>query len=381
MGRDIRSLFVALGLALVTPTFLGGCATPGVQAQGVAKAENPYGADILENTNKEALTQSLLVQMDRAGLPKPITYNLFPETHDEDPSSDSKAMIVIGESAKDSQIETVRADFNLFYINQPSCDVLSINQNPLTYRTFVALHETTHHVADNLKTTAGDMNDDVFSAVTRTPSQGIKTTLEARLEQFKDIVPEGQTRTLGDLLQDGKTPSGETGLALTQDTRLTTLYVASVMAVQIQERIADASATLYILSNYTDTPRALKYVRDYSLFRQAHYMDTVHDTSSSIEAAITAFKRHPIKGLSIVQTTQLASKIIKAQHDLNSGPDDLAQKLREKYIGVVANIVENNIHASFFQNLVNPGNTVAAAARTVAARNSVCVVTPTQPVP
>ena len=103
------------------------------------------------------------------------------------------------------------------------------------------------------------------------------------------------------------------------------LTVAKNTYIQIYERLADASAVLYSLSNYNDTAAIKAYYNGIVKLTDAmSFSDRVHDTSSSINAALDAFDKSPRKGISIVETTKWAAEIIKNQPEFNQSLYDIA---------------------------------------------------------
>ena len=80
-----------------------------------------------------------------------------------------------------------------------------------------------------------------------------------------------------------------------------------LLAINVNERLADAAATLYILSNYGDGRDLIKMVENYrnSSSEPSHY------TASTISKAVEAFDAHPRHHLSIVEATDMAADIIR----------------------------------------------------------------------
>jgi hypothetical protein len=151
------------------------------------------------------------------------------------------------------------------------------------------------------------------------------------------------------------------------------LTVAKNTYAQIYERLADASAVLYSLSNYNDTA-AIKAYYDgiVNLTDAVSFSDRVHDTSSSINAAVDAFDKSPRKGMSVVETTKWAAQTIKNQPEFNQSLYDIAGDYLKQ------EAADNNIY-------FHPDNPYISAARMLApvsdnirekisARNTFCGV-------
>ncbi len=84
--------------------------------------------------------------------------------------------------------------------------------------------------------------------------------------------------------------------------------ITPLLKVNIRERVADASAALYMLSNFRDgkITAAIMQWRD-SMPEPTHY------SASTISATLDAFKNNPRMHMDIVETTKMAASIVTAQ--------------------------------------------------------------------
>ena len=78
----------------------------------------------------------------------------------------------------------------------------------------------------------------------------------------------------------------------------------------VNEDISDASAVLYIYANYRDRAVNDAEAQAKADMRMAEYLDWEHDTSGVIAAARKAFLRDPKHGLSVVETTRWAGRLV-----------------------------------------------------------------------
>ena len=78
----------------------------------------------------------------------------------------------------------------------------------------------------------------------------------------------------------------------------------------VNEDISDASAVLYIYSNFHDIPVDDAEAQAKADMRVAEYLDWEHDTSGAIAAARTAFLKEPQHGLSVIETTRWAARLV-----------------------------------------------------------------------
>lgn len=279
----------------------------------------PYGADKLENTDFSKLKTSLLRQMDQAGIPRPEIMELHPSPGWKEPKSSrninpngySDDRVIVG-NATPNLTQLDRTDFNKHFPNAPVCDgkVNSFNDAD------TALHETAHYVAyhrfksDSDKARGADLNGYVFSAINQTgPAQNPQSYYQS-------------------LQEDAQFFSGLHGAV---DKNAEQIAVARGTKLQIPERIADASATLYALSNYSDTSAVKEYYQNLAAYRKANsFRDGDHATSSSITAALEAFSKNHRKGMTIVETTDMAGEIVKNDPALNQTIEALAQELKNQ---------------------------------------------------
>lgn len=304
----------------------------------------PYGVEMSGGTDFAKLGSSLRQQLVDAGLPAPQILKLHPDEHWHDPLnptvkwgeidlSDIAAEangFALGHTTKHAIIgnklshpaaslqENIKALQSLAELSmhekgnvpgRPSSDMaFPMTDNQLD--TFIALHECAHYVTYNMnldgKVAKGnlDTNDEVFDNINQISSQSIPS--------------------YGNSLKKGlqNATSGEEKAAL-QDK----LTVARGVASYVPDRIADASASLYMLSNTNNPERTEAFLKHWEAFRNTTFTDLAHDTSSSIEAAIEEFKQNPRKNMSIVETTKLAAQIVSSQSDLQLSTAEMAHEM------------------------------------------------------
>jgi hypothetical protein len=112
----------------------------------------------------------------------------------------------------------------------------------------------------------------------------------------------------------------------------------------VRERIADAGAILYLLSNYRDRAEINGEAQARADVLRARVFDPDHDTSSSILAARDAFDAAPRHGLTIVAATQWAAQIIEHEPSadldvggvLSEAGYRQAMQSRNRFCGVTA---------------------------------------------
>jgi hypothetical protein len=254
----------------------------------------PYGVETLGDTHPEKLKVSLLKQITDAGLPKPEVMELYPAKGWKDPTGyadrnpngyTSKRGIVGNTDRNFSQ--DILSSLNDGFPNQPKCGSHAFVTGDYAYNTYDALHETTHYIAYNMVDENGaDLNSYLFSAVNAIsrPQKpyDYASALEAQWVHSKNM------------------------------NTFIKLIVAENTYIQLYERLADAGAVLYSLSNYSDTAAIEAYYHGIvNLTDAMSFSDRVHDTSSSIHAALAAFDKSPRKGMSIVETTKWQLKSSK----------------------------------------------------------------------
>jgi hypothetical protein len=137
--------------------------------------------------------------------------------------------------------------------------------------------------------------------------------------------------------------------------------------------LADAGAVLYSLSNYYDTAAIKTYYNAIvNLTDAMSFSDRVHDTSSSINAAVDAFDKNPRKGMSIVETTKWAAQIIKNQPEFNQSLYEIAGDYLKQQAA------DNKIYFHPENPYISGAQTLAAVQgnirEKISARNSFCGV-------
>jgi hypothetical protein len=262
-----------------------------------AQAARPYGAATLEATDQKLLTESLLAQVKAYGLKPPAKTNLFPRDkswlpqkfhdlkrwfndralgHDPRLIKENPGVAQTGYDFRKDSITGFARDGDERYIMRRdlemppysgSCHSI-IDRDFDAYRVVEEVHEFTHYVVNRMglseKTLQKVLTNETLRGETRPD-----------LNSFAEI----------DLMRDN-----------------------------IEERIADASAVLYIKSNYGSSA-PLDQMPDWRQTEiSAHTPD--HFTSSSIAVALADFGRNPVRGMTIIEAVQRATDIVAAQPEL-----------------------------------------------------------------
>jgi uncharacterized iron-regulated protein len=170
----------------------------------------------------------------------------------------------------------------------------------------------------------------VFNAVNGIAGQKAESYAKMLGARADQMVPASGFQTLAAVKKQWRSDD-QPFLRAVHDPRFSSFVVAQVTFPQIRERIADASAALYILSNYGDTPETRAFLREVIDLRSAYFEDVIHDTASSLQGALDAFSNHPAKELSIVKTTAKAAEIIKSQPEFTRSIEDIATDIRNKF--------------------------------------------------
>jgi hypothetical protein len=241
--------------------------------------ETPYGAASVEETDQKNFSASLLAQLKWAAIELPTNFEPFPEDGRlRDGGMEYRRSLnghvyssVVGLAWEGSTFENTFKD-PLY--SAAACDSYII-KHFRAMQVWGALHETVHYIARRFGIVDIFYKNEVFwTKMAKSHSKGEIITL----------------------------------------------------ASNIDERIADTAADLYILSNYRD-PTSVKVWQDWRLAdlkltprprsdeenlfipdgRVTHY------TLTSIAAAAEAFDRRPLYRQTIVNTTLQAAQIIKAQ--------------------------------------------------------------------
>ena len=267
----------------------------------------PYGVQTLEDTDPEKLKASLLKQITDAGLPKPDVMELYPAEGwkdptgyaDRNPNGYTNKRGIVGNTDRNFSRDII-SSLNDGFPNQPKCGSHAFVTGDNAYNTYDALHETTHYIAYNMVDANGaDLNWYVFSAVNAiSPPQKPYEYASALTTQWV------HSKDMNTFIK---------------------VIVATNTYIQLYERLADAGAVLYSLSNYYDTAAIKTYYNGIvNLTDAMSFSDRVHDTSSSINAALAAFDMSPRKGMSIVETTKWAAQIIRDQPEFNRSLYEIA---------------------------------------------------------
>ena len=252
--------FVAVLLATAAPAPLAGSDWYG------PRDKVPYGAPSLYLTDPARLTKSISYQLLRAGLGGP-KLDLFPSA----PTSwdgwfqPGPPVVVRGLSPYSLEYRYVQRnmDRSPYDVLAPCQTSEFQREGPMPDLVEVALHEVTHYVSLRL---------------------GLDPLAYGKLKQEADAYN-----------LDPATPPASRVL---------------VNYNNVNEDISDASAVLYIYSNFRDTVVNDAEAQAKSDMRIAEYLDWEHDTSGAITAARKAFLRKPIYGLGIVETTRWAARLV-----------------------------------------------------------------------
>jgi hypothetical protein len=352
-----RRAFVLSSISTLLATSGASKACAEIPRFSQASSSKPYAASSLEQTDTKLFRISMLDQMRAAGIHLPTKYVPF-QTQDKGNSwTDPVHNIVLGEPAKSATLDLMREYFNQDFADQPACQTLVLSKPYLAWRVFAALHETTHHVAFNCVTGGLDLNDHVFNAINRTSGQKAEKYVK-KLEAIKN-----------------KSPSAnEAFLKTALDPKQSVYVVALVSCRQIPERVADASAALYILSNYGATSANHAFLRNILDLRKACFEDIVHDTASSLESALDVFSKRSIHGLSIVQTTLWATETVRRQPEYAKSIAAIATDIRNQFV-IKQGLLTRWRHSVYVGPEANTRQTVAHSI--VDARNRACRFIPT----
>jgi hypothetical protein len=358
MSSRLKVLFVKCGVAL-----LSSC---GVGTQ--APHQLPYGTTRLHDTNIQRLEVSLKEQLIQAKIKIPKNFNLFP-THYTDikkPLENTSTQLVLGETPTNTGIDGTKSDLDYSYLHQNKCSRISFDDDSLSWRVFTALHETTHYTADMVLGNSVSLNDVVFSSIHVSAFMPSKPDIEHMIDELIDT-PSYNWSNLAhskySRFPDSLAPMFFARSSFSQS--MVTIPTVS----QISERIADVSAELYSLSNYTDHASDHVFIQKIIDYRVAHYTDTDHNTVSSLRAGLHAFEEYPVHGLSIVQTTLWAAQIIEHDQDISNNLESLADSYGNGLPPSKAS--KSNTHSMSATNFAR--EIEYAAAQTLNARNRVCI--------
>lgn len=229
----------------------------------------PYGAESLYQTDPASFSKSISYQLWRAGLGG-AKLDLFPAvpTTTDGWFQPGPPILVRGLNAYSADYREIQNHMDLYpYDAQKPCLTTEFQrQGPMPDLVEIALHEAAHYVSYRLH-----LDPPVYQAV------------ERRFDAFnnrRDISAADRVQTTFQ---------------------------------NVREDIVDASAILYIYSNYRDVAVDDAEAQAKADMRVSEFFDSTHETSSSIYAARAAFLHHPKYGLSIVETTRWAADVVRNQ--------------------------------------------------------------------
>jgi len=252
--------FVAVLLATAAPA-------PSADADWYGLRDKiPYGAPSLYQTDPARLTKSISYQLLRAGLGGP-RLDLFPSV----PTSwdgwfqPGPPVLVRGLNPYSVEYRYIARNMDRFpYDALTPCQTNEFQrQGPMPDLVEVALHEVAHYVSFRL---------------------GLDPLAYGTLKKAADAYD-----------RDPSTPP---------ESRVLVTYN------NVNEDISDVSAVLYIYSNYRDAAVNDAEAQAKADMRVAEYLDWEHDTSGAIAAARKAFLKDPKHGLSVIETTRWAARLV-----------------------------------------------------------------------
>jgi len=228
--------------------------------------KHPYGAQSLYQTDPARFTKSISYQLWSAGLGDP-KLDLFPSapTPMDGWFQPGPPVLVRGLNAYSAEYRYVHGQMDRYpYDSLHACQSTEFQrQGPMPDLVEVALHEAAHYVSYRL---------------------GVDPPAYASLKRKADAY--------------------NSASATRSEDRILVTYN------NINEDISDASAILYIYSNFKSTAVNDAEAQAKADMRVAEYFDWGHETSGSIAGARNAFLRSPRHGLTIVQTTQWAARLV-----------------------------------------------------------------------
>ena len=252
--------YVAVLLATAAPAPLAGADWYG------PRDKVPYGAPSLYQTDPARLTKSISYQLLSAGLGGPAL-DLFPlaPTPLDGWFQPGPPILVRGLNPFSAEYRYVRNNMDKHpYDGLRPCQTTEFErQGPMPDQVEVALHEVAHYVSFRL---------------------GL------------DPLAYGKARQEVDAYNRAPSTQPESRVLVTYN--------------NVNEDISDASAILYIYSNFKDVAVDDAEAQAKADMRVAEYFDSEHETSGAIMAARKAFLRAPRYGLSIVETTRWAARLV-----------------------------------------------------------------------
>jgi hypothetical protein len=226
----------------------------------------PYGAASLYQTDPARLTKSITYQLWSAGLGG-TTLDLFPPapTPTDGWFQPGPPILVRGLNPYSVEYSYIQAHMDIYpYASLRPCQTTEFQrEGPMPDLVEVALHEAAHYTSYRL---------------------GLEPSAYRAVKQKIDAY--------------------NRGLASHPE------YQTFVSYNNVREDIADASAILYIYSNFANVAVNDTEARAKADMRVAEYFDWGHETSASIMAARAAFLRAPKHGLTIIETTRWAASLV-----------------------------------------------------------------------
>jgi hypothetical protein len=252
--------FAAALLAILAPAKPAGADWYGSQDMA------PYGARSLGQTDTARFTKSISYQLWRAGLGG-AKLDLFPPapTNTDGWFQPGPPMLVRGLNARSTDYGEIQAHMDQYpYDDLKPCRTTAFQRERMTPDLVeVGLHEAAHYASFRL-----GLDQSAYAAVKR------------KIDAYN--------------ASPGVEPA----------------YKVQVSFQNVREDVADASAILYIYSNYDDVAANDAEAQAKADMRVSAFFDSEHETSNAIAAARAAFLRNPRRGLSIVETTRLAAEIV-----------------------------------------------------------------------
>jgi hypothetical protein len=265
--------FAAALLAIIAPTKPDGADWYGL------RDKVPYGAQSLGQTDPASFSKSISYQLWRAGMGG-AKLDLFPPapTNTDGWFQPGPPMLIRGLNARSTDYGEIQAHMDQYpYDDLKPCRTTAFQREGMTPDLVeVGLHEAAHYASYRL-----GLDQSAYAAVRR------------KIEAYN--------------ANPGVEPA----------------YKVDVSFQNVREDIADASAILYIYSNYDDVAANDAEAQAKADMRVSAFFDSQHETSNAIAAARAAFLRNPKHHLTIVETTRLAAEVV-----MNQPAQDLDTRLQ-----------------------------------------------------
>ena len=236
---------------------------------GVKPVSRPYGAAHIADTDLEQFKNSMLEQLRQAGIPLPDKYDIFPQKRDGAPETVAVEGVnsVKGESLENPVFAELLSTLQVEFKDHRACSSPAFLPASPEWRIFAAIHETVHHVDFNWNGKGGEyLHVGILKDINETDGQDLISYNKSIYNEITKTYPDASNDLMIELLKQDN-PLADKAL------------VSFIMGGQIKERIADAGAALYILSNYGDTAQNRKFLDNMVDIRTAHHADIVHDSS------------------------------------------------------------------------------------------------------